>query len=43
MNVGRELGVKIGRPLEQITVRGYADFFDRITGEWEKQGKDLCK
>ena len=42
MNVGLELGVKIGRPLMKITVSGYADFFDKMT-ELGKQGKNLCK
>ena len=43
VNVGQELGVKIGRPLEQITVRGYEDFYNKIEGEWKKENKDICK
>ena len=43
MNVGQELGVKIGRPLEQIAVRGYEDFYDKIEDDWKQQEKYLCK
>ena len=45
MNVGRELGVKIGRPLQQVTVRGYADFYDEMERRQKSidNGKDLRK
>ena len=43
VNVGQNLGVKIGRPLEQISIRGYEDFYNKIEGDWKKEKKDLCK